>query len=356
MSKDYYSVLGVDRNATEEQIKKAYRKKAMEFHPDKNPGNPAAETKFKEAAEAYDVLSDAGKKSNYDNFGSATGNPFGGGGGNPFGGGGHGFNMDDIFSQFGDIFGNRGGGKQQRRKARGSDLRIKVVLNIDEILKGCTKKLRYKRHTKCDPCAGKGGTDVRECLACKGSGHRTVVQNTPFGQMRTETTCPDCRGTGSIIRNQCNHCHGEGTQLKEQVIDVEVPVGVSNGMQLNMQGYGNDVRDGVAGDLHILVEEAQDFSYKREGNNLIVEKTISVIDAICGAHVKVSTPHGEQSLYIEPGTEHGRTARIGGKGIPDIHYGLGDLFIKISIKIPRNIDMDEQHILEKLKDSKNFQV
>ena len=264
--------------------------------------------------------------------------------------------MDDIFSQFGDIFGNRGGGKQQRRQTRGSDLRIKVVLNIDEILKGCTKKLRYKRHTKCSPCNGKGGSDVRECLTCKGTGHRTVVQNTPFGQMRTETTCPDCRGTGSIVRNQCNQCHGEGTQLKEQVIDVEVPVGVSNGMQLNMQGFGNDSKDGIAGDLHILVEEAQDFSYKREGNNIIVEKTISVIDAICGAHVKVDTPHGEQSLYIEPGTEHGRTARIGGKGIPDIHYGLGDLFIKISIKIPRSIDMDEQHILEKLKDSKNFQA
>ena len=354
MSKDYYGVLGVDRNANEEQIKKAYRKKAMELHPDKNPGNPVAETKFKEAAEAYDVLSDATKKSNYDNFGSATGNPFGGGG-NPFGGG-HGFSMDDIFSQFGDVFGNRGGGRQQRRQTKGSDLRIKVVLNIDEILKGCTKKLRYKRQVKCDPCGGKGGADVRECLTCKGTGHRIVVQNTPFGQMRTETTCPDCRGTGSIIRNQCNHCHGEGTQLQEQVVDVEIPVGVSNGMQLTMQGFGNNARDGVAGDLHILVEEAQDFSYKREGNNIVVEKTISVIDAICGAHIKVSTPHGDIPLYIEPGTEHGKTARIGGKGIPDIHYGLGDLYVKIGIKIPKNIDMDEQHILEKLKDSKNFQA
>jgi len=354
MSKDYYGVLGVDRNATEEQIKKAYRKKAMEFHPDKNQGDPAAETKFKEAAEAYEVLSDATKKSNYDNYGSTTGNPFGGGG-NPFGGG-HGFSMDDIFSQFGDIFGNRGGGRQQKRQARGSDLRIKVILNIDEILKGCTKKLRYKRHVKCDPCDGKGGTDVRECLTCNGQGHRIVVQNTPFGQMRTETTCPDCRGTGNIIKNQCNHCHGEGTELKENVVDVEIPVGVSSGMQLTMQGFGNHVRNGIPGDLFILVEEAQDFSYKREGNNIIVEKTISVIDAICGAHVKVSTPHGDQPLYIEPGTEHGRTARIGGKGIPDIHYGLGDLYVKIMIKIPKNIDMDEQHILEKLKDSKNFQA
>ena len=353
---DYYSILGVDRNANEEQIKKAYRKKAMQFHPDKNQGDPTAETKFKEAAEAYEVLSDATKKSNYDNYGSATGNPFGGGG-NPFGGGGgHGFNMDDIFSQFGDVFGNRGGGRQQKRQTKGSDLRIKVVLNIDEILKGCTKKLRYKRQIKCDPCNGKGGTDVRDCLTCKGTGHRIVVQNTPFGQMRTETTCPDCQATGKIIRNQCNHCHGEGTQLKEQVVDVEIPVGVSNGMQLTMQGVGNNARDGVSGDLHILVEEEQDFSYKREGNNIIVEKTISVIDAICGAHINVSTPHGDLPLYIEPGTEHGKTTRIGGKGIPDINYGLGDLYVKIAVKIPKSIDLDEKHILERLKDSKNFKV
>ena len=357
MSKDYYNILGVDKNASEEQIKKAYRKKAMQLHPDKNPGDAEAEAKFKEAAEAYDVLSDANKKSNYDRFGSAEGNPFSGGGfggGNPFGGG-HGFSMDDIFSQFGDIFGNRGGGRQQRRQ-RGSDLRIKVVLTIEEILKGCNKKLKYRRHVKCDPCSGRGGSDARECLTCGGTGRRMVVQNTPFGQMRTETTCPDCQGSGKVIRNKCNSCQGDGTQVREQVVDVQIPVGVSTGMQLTMQGFGNEIRDGIAGDLQILVEEAQDFSFKREGNNIIVEKAISVIDAICGAHLKASTPHGEIPIYVEPGTEHGTTMRVSGKGIPDINYGLGDLYVKISIKIPKRIDLDEQHLLEKLKDSANFKA
>jgi molecular chaperone DnaJ len=353
MSKDYYNILGVDKNASEDQIKKAYRKKAMEFHPDKNPGNTEAEAKFKEAAEAYETLSDPQKKSSYDQFGTG-GNPFGGGGGNPFGG--HGFNMDDIFSQFGDIFGNRYGGQTQRRQSRGGDLRIKVVLNIQDILKGSTKKLKYRRQDKCQPCDGKGGTDVRTCLVCNGAGSRIVVQNTPFGQMRTQTSCPDCQGSGKQISNKCSHCHGDGTTLKEQVVDVEVPVGVSNGMQLKMQGFGNHVRDGVPGDLFIIIEEEQNFTFKRENNNIIVEKTISVIDAICGANISVSTPHGDIPVYVESGTEHGKTIRISGKGIPDINYGLGDLHIKFAIKIPRDIPLDEKMILEKLKNSNSFKV
>ena len=351
MSKDYYNVLGVDKNASDDEIKKAYRKMAMKFHPDKNPDNPEAESKFKEAAEAYDVLSTPDKKSNYDRFGSANG------GGNPFGGGG--FNMEDIFSNFGDIFGsafNQRYSGGQKPQSRGSNLRIKVTLNIDEIIKGTSKKLKYKRQDKCTTCSGKGGTDVRSCIPCSGTGQRTVVQNTPFGQVRQVTTCPDCSGSGQIVMNKCNDCRGDGTVVKEQTVDVEIPAGVSNGMQLSMTGFGNHIRNGQPGDLHIIVEEERDFSFKRENNNIIVEKTISVIDAIIGSNIKVKTPHGEISVAIEPGTEHGKVIRMSGKGIPDIQYGMGDLYIKISIKIPKKIELDEKLTLEKLKNSKNFQI
>jgi len=350
MSKDYYNILGVDKNASDDEIKKAYRKMAMKFHPDKNPDNPEAEAKFKEAAEAYDVLSTPDKKSNYDRFGSASGpgSSYNGG----FGG------MEDIFSNFGDIFGNafnqRYGG--QRPQSRGSNLRIKVTLTIDEILKGTTKKLKYKRQDKCTSCDGKGGTDVRNCIPCNGSGQRTVVQNTPFGQIRQATTCPDCAGSGQVVHTKCNDCKGDGTIVKDQTVEVEIPMGVSNGMQMNMTGFGNYIRNGQPGDLHIIVEEERDLSFKRENNNIIVEKTISVIDAIIGSNVKVKTPHGEMAVAIEPGTEHGKVIRISGKGIPDIQYGLGDLYIKISVKIPKKIELDEKLVLEKLKKSKNFEV
>lgn len=351
MSKDYYKILGVERDATPDEIKKAYRKMAMKYHPDKNDGDTESEAKFKEAAEAYDILSTPDKKSNYDRYGSNG--PSGG-----YNGGFGGFNMDDIFSNFGDIFGGafnqRYGG--QKPQSKGSNLRIKVSLTIDEILKGTNKKIRYKRQDKCDTCSGKGGTDVRTCLPCNGSGHRTVVQNTPFGQIRQTATCPDCGGSGQQVHNKCRDCKGDGTILREQTVDVDIPAGVSNGMQMNMPGYGNHIRNGVAGDLHIVVEEIRDNSFVREGNNIIVEKTISVIDAIIGTNLKVSTPHGEIPITIEPGTEHGKVIRISGRGVPDIQLGMGDLFIKISIKIPKKIELDEQHILEKLKNSKNFQI
>jgi molecular chaperone DnaJ len=355
MSKDYYNILGVNKGASDDEIKKAYRKAAMQWHPDKNPDNPEAESKFKEAAEAYDVLSNPEKKSNYDRFGSAD-SPFGGGG-NPFGQNyGHGFNMDDIFSQFGDIFGNFGGRRTQKRQSRGSDLRLKVTLNIDEILNGTTKKIKYKRQDKCGTCEGKGGTDVRECLSCRGSGQRVVVQNTPFGQIRQETTCPDCSGSGKRIANACGVCKGSGTELKEQVVDVEIPKGVSSGMQLTMQGFGNYARDGISGNLIIIVDELREFYFKRDSNNILVEKEISVLDAIIGSNIKVKTPHGDIPITIEPGTEHGKNIRVYRKGIPDINLGLGDLIINIVIKIPKNISNDEREILEKLKESSNFKI
>ena len=261
--------------------------------------------------------------------------------------------MDDIFSQFGDMFGNFGG-RQQRRQARGMELRMKVTLNINEILNGCTKKLKYKRQNTCGSCNGQGGTDVRTCIPCNGHGQRVVVQNTPFGQMRTQTICPDCQGSGQQIANKCGVCHGEGTTLQDQTVDVEIPAGVSTGMQMNMAGYGNAVKNGVPGDLHIIIEEQQDFTFKREGNNIVVEKEISLIDAVCGLHTEVKTPRGDIRIFVQEGTEHGHMIRIGGKGIPDIHHGLGDLFVKVLIKIPKNITMDERHTLEKLRDLNCF--
>lgn len=348
MSKDYYKILGVDRGASEDEIKKAYRKMAMQYHPDKNPDNPEAESKFKEAAEAYDILSTPDKKSNYDRYGSA-----GGPGG--FGGGFGGFGMDDIFSQFGDIFGQFNGRyRQQQRQERGSDLRIKVSLTIDEVLKGSNKKLKFKRSCKCEKCNGAGGTDSRNCLPCNGTGHRTVVQNTPFGQIRQSTTCPDCSGSGRQVANKCTVCYGDGTILKEEVVSVDIPAGVSTGMNLNMKGYGNESRSGHSGNLVIQIEEIIENYFRRENNNIIIDKTISVIDAIIGGNVKVKTPHGEISIAITPGTQHGDTLRVRGRGVPDYNLGLGDLLVNISIKIPKTIDLDEKFTLEKLKNSKNF--
>jgi len=352
MSKDYYNILGVDKGASDDEIKKAYRKMAMQYHPDKNPDNPEAEAKFKDAAEAYDTLSNPEKKSNYDRFGSASGNPFGGG--NPFSQQGHGFNMDDIFSQFGDIFGQRY--NRQPRQTKGSDLRIKVSLTIDEILKGTNKKLKYRRQDRCEKCSGQGGTDVKDCLPCNGVGQRTVIQNTPFGQIRTATTCPDCGGSGKQIKSKCGDCHGDGTVSKEQTVDVEIPAGVSNDIQLTMNGFGNYTRNGLPGNLQIIIEEIKETYFTRDRNNINIEKTISVLDAILGANVKVKTPHGDLTIAIEPGTEHGKIYRVNGKGIPDVHYGLGDLYVKIYVRIPKNIELDEKHTLEKLKGSKNFTV
>lgn len=350
MNKDYYQILGVNKGSSKDEIKKAYRKMVMKYHPDKNPDNKEAEVKFKEAAEAYEVLSDDNKKSNYDRYGSASG-------GNQFGGGsGFGYNMDDIFSQFGDIFGDAFGRRYGQKTNKGSDLRIRVTVSIEEILKGTSKKLKYKRKTKCNTCEGKGGTDVRECLTCNGAGRRTVVQNTPFGQIRQEAICPDCNGSGRQIKNKCGQCHGEGLTTTEETVEVDIPVGVSNNMQFTMKGYGNYVRNGEAGNLIIHIEELQEYYFKRENNNIIVEKEISVIDAIVGAQLKVKTPHGELNLKIEPGTQHDTKIRFNGKGIPDMNYGLGNLYVIVKLKVPKDINLEEKSILQKLGKSKNFKV
>lgn len=350
MNKDYYQILGVDKNSSKEEIKKAYRKMAMKYHPDKNQGDKEAEIKFKEAAEAYETLTDDNKKSNYDRYGSASG-------GNPFGGGGFGYDMDDIFSQFGDVFGDAFGRRysNQRRK-KGSDLKVRITVSIEEILKGTSKKIKYKRRKKCNSCEGKGGKDIRECLVCNGSGRRTVVQNTPFGQIRQETTCLDCQGSGKQIKNKCNQCNGEGVEVKEETVEVDVPAGVSDNMQFTMKGYGNYTRDGEAGNLVIQIEELKEYYFKRENNNIVVEKEISVIDAIVGAQLKVKTPHGELNLKIEPGTQHDTKIKYNGKGIPDMNYGLGNLYVIVKLKVPKDINLEEKSILQKLGKSNNFKV
>jgi molecular chaperone DnaJ len=350
MAKDYYEILGVDRSSNSDQIKKAYRKMVMKYHPDKNPDNKEAEGKFKEISEAYEVLSDENKRSNYDRFGTTDG--FSGG----FNGG-HGFSMDDIFSKFGDVFGDAFGRRYgQKRQKRGSDLRMKVNVTIDDVLKGTTKKLKYKRQDKCSPCDGKGGTDIKDCLSCKGTGKRVVVQNTPFGQVRQETYCPDCQGSGKVVRKVCNSCSGSGTNTVDQTVDVEIPAGVEAGIQFTMTGFGNYVRDGVAGDLQIIIDEIKEDYFTRQNNNLIVEKEISVIDAIIGSNVDVRTPHGNLNIKIEPGTNHDSKIRVNGKGTPHLHYGLGDLYVIVKVKMPKEITLEEKFILEKLKGSNNFKV
>lgn len=349
MDKDYYKILDIDKNATPDEIKKAYRKMAMKYHPDRNNGSTESEAKFKEAAEAYDTLSNPEKKSNYDRFGT-TNHSFDG-----FGNGG--INIDDIFNNFGDIFGNAFNRRyNQTQVKKGSDLRIKVVLSIDEILNGTKRKIKYKRQVKCETCNGEGGSDIEQCKSCNGTGHRQHSQNTPFGYITQTVVCNYCNGSGKTVKNKCKVCKGEGSILKEEVVDIEIPAGVSNGMQLSMGGYGNYIKNGVNGNLYIVVEEKIDNSYKREGNNIIIETTISIIDAILGSNIDVKAPTGNITITIEPGTEHGKIIRIPKKGIPDIQLGLGDLYIKILIKIPKKIGNDEKKIFEKLRGSKYFEV
>lgn len=344
MSKDYYKILEVERSASADEIKKSYRKQAMKYHPDKNPGDTNAEEKFKDCAEAFEVLSDPQKKQEYDTYGTVGGSDnF-----NPFGGG-----FGDIFSRFEDFFGF---GRQQNRVKKGSDLRIKVNLNLIDVINGVDKKLKYIRQTKCNTCNGIGGRDIQNCSICSGSGVRRIIQNTPFGTIQQNVSCNSCNGSGKQIRNICNNCRGNGTTPLEETIDVHIPQGASNGMSFNMTGQGNWGR-GVDqfGDLQIFIEESPDPKFRREHNNLIYTQSISVIDAIIGKEQKIVTPQGEIKFTIKPGTSHKDVLRIQGKGVPDLQVGrVGDLLITVNIKMPQNISEEEKMVLESLKESPNF--
>ena len=361
--KDYYEVLEVTRTATFEEIKKAYRKKAIQHHPDKNPGDKHAEEKFKEAAEAYEVLSDNNKRQRYDQFGHA------GVGGAA--GGGFSMNMDDIFAHFGDIFGghfggghfgggfsSRGGG--QRVVRRGSDLRVKVKLTLKEIATGVEKKIKVNKYVSCSHCQGvgaEGGTSgLTTCSTCRGSGRVVGVTNTIFGQMQASSTCPSCGGDGKMVRNKCSHCHGEGVVRHDEVISINIPAGVMDGMQLSLSGKGNAARrGGINGDLLILIEEEKHPELLRDDNDLIYNLLLDIPTAILGGAVEVPTVDGKVKVKIDAGTQPGKVLRLRGKGLPSVNsYGTGDLLVNIGVYIPETLSKDDKKLIEKLAESSHI--
>ena len=363
--RDYYEVLGVERNADAETIKKAYRKAAIKFHPDKNPGDKEAEEKFKEAAEAYDVLSNEEKRARYDRFGHAgMGGAAGGGGFSGFSGGG--FSMEDIFEQFGDIFGGAfgggfGGGRSSRSRTvnRGSDIRITVKLSLQEVAEGVTKKLKINKTVACDKCGGSGAKDSSSystCTQCNGSGYVITVQNSFFGRMQTQSVCPTCGGQGRIIKEKCSKCNGEGTERGQEIIEVKIPAGVSDGMMLTVRGKGNAARNGgVSGDLLVVIEEEHSPELIRDGNDLIHNLNITVTTALLGGEVEVPTIDGKARIKIAPGTHAGKVLRLRGKGLPDVNgYGRGDIMVVIDITIPDELTKEERNLVEKLAEQPNF--
>ncbi|MBK5272492.1 MAG: molecular chaperone DnaJ [Bacteroidia bacterium] len=367
--RDYYEILGVGKNASSDEIKKAYRKVAMQYHPDRNPGDKPAEEEFKEAAEAYEVLSDADKKSQYDRYGHA------GVGNNGRGGySGGGMNMEDIFSQFGDVFGDdlfgsffggsqrgRGGqrGNQRSRGIRGSNLRVKLKLTYEEIAKGVSKNIKVKKYIACTTCNGSGAKDkgsVQTCSTCGGNGQVRRVQNTFLGQMQTVTTCPTCNGEGTTITAKCGTCKGEGRVFGEETVSLEIPAGVQEGMQLNVNGKGNaGERGGVSGDLIILIEEEPHKDLHREGLNVAYELHLSFTDAVFGTQIEVPTIDGKAKIKIPAGTQSGKIFRLKGKGFPAVNsYEKGDQLIQVNVWTPQHISSEEKAMLEKLNLSPNF--
>jgi len=368
--RDYYEILGVSKGASQDEIKKSYRKVAMQYHPDRNPGDKSAEEKFKEAAEAYEILSDQDKRAQYDRYGHAGVSGNGRGGFHPGG-----MNMDDIFSQFGDIFGEDifgsffggggGGGQRTRggqraRGVRGSNLRIKLKLTYEEIAKGVTKNIKVKKYVACNVCHGSGAKDknsVQTCATCGGSGQVRKVQNTFLGQMQTVTTCPTCHGEGTTVTAKCAACKGEGRLYGEETVTIEIPAGVQEGMQLSMGGKGNaGERGGAPGDLIILIEEEAHAQLQRDGLNVAFDLHISFPDAVFGTQVEVPTIDGRAKIKIPPGTQSGKIFRLKGKGFPQVNgYEKGDQLIHVNIWTPQHVSAEEKEALEKMQQSTNFE-
>lgn len=364
--RDYYEVLGVQKGASDDEIKKAYKKMAIKYHPDRNPGDKEAEEKFKEAAEAYDVLRDPDKRARYDQFGHAG---MGGAGGF----GGQGFDMNDIFSMFGDIFGGHmgggfggftsgfGGGRGSGAQAhQGSDLRLKVKLTLEEVAKGTTKKFKLRKDVKCTHCNGTGSEDgkTETCSACHGSGYITRNVNTMFGRMQQQSTCSACQGTGTVIKNKCRHCGGTGVVSGEEIVEVQIPAGIQDGMILNVQGKGNaGHNNGVPGDIQVYVEVQPHAELTRRDNDLVYHLLLDLPTAVLGGPVEIPTLDGRVKIKIEPGTQPGKTVRLRGKGLPALQgygYGYGDLIVNISVYIPETLTKSEHDAFDKMQGSDSF--
>lgn len=362
--RDYYEVLGVAKTATEDEIKKAYRQIAIKFHPDRNPGDKQAEEKFKEAAEAYNVLHDPKKRQQYDQFGFSG--PMGGGGG--FDGfGGASMNMDDIFSMFGDIFGGHGfggfGGRRSRpQQHRGSDLRLKVKLTLEEVNTGVTKKFKVRKDVPCTHCHGTGaedGSGHETCPTCHGTGVITHTTQSIFGMMQTQGVCPTCQGEGQVIKNKCKECGGTGVVKGEEVVEINIPAGVAEGMVVNVPGKGNaGQKGGIAGDIQVFIEEEENDTFVRDGNDLIYNLLLDFPTAALGGEVNIPTIEGKSlRVKIESGTQPGKTMRLRGKGLPTVQgygSGNGDLVVNISVYVPKTLSREERKAMESFKDSDNF--
>ena len=363
--RDYYEVLGVDKKASEDEIKKAYRKIAIKYHPDRNPGDKTAEEKFKEAAEAYSVLSDKQKRQQYDQFGFDGPNMGSGFGG--FGAGG--FSMDDIFSMFGDVFGGRGGfggfsgfGGGQRAQYRGTDLRLKVRLTLQEISTGVTKKFKVRKDIVCSECNGSGaqnGSGSETCPTCHGQGYTVRTVRSILGMMQTQSECPTCHGEGTVIKNKCPHCSGQGIVKGEEVVEINIPAGVAEGMVVNVPGKGNAApHNGVPGNIQVYVEEEPNDTFVRDGQDIIYNLLLDFPTAALGGEVDIPTIEGTKvKIKIEPGTQPGKTLRLRGKGLPAVQgygSGRGDLVVQVSVYVPKTLDRHERQVLEELRNSDNF--